>query len=187
MKNVKRLNTTLSLEAYKILEKYKDEYGSQKKTLEAALALLEKDRCRLKNDQERIWMAIREDLNGVAIGKRLFKYLIENRKEDAYKNRVIDRLVEWILKKPIEMEEFRKILNALKLAYETTNIFDHIEIIDEGNGNYNMTFFHSLGYKVSEFYSEYLKRFFAERCGVDVKSFIRDTHFTLQLENSQES
>jgi|Deesub1362A_J573_1020465.scaffolds.fasta_scaffold00192_74 hypothetical protein len=184
MKDVKRLNTTLSLEAYRILEKYKEEYGSQKKTLEAALSLLEKDRCRLKTDHERIWFAIREELNGVAIGKRLFKYLVENRKEEAYKNRVIDRLVEWILKKPIETEDFRKILDALKLAYETTNIFEHIEIVEEDDNRFSITFFHSLGIKVSEFYTEYLRHFFEDRCGVGVRSFIRDTHFTFQIERS---
>ncbi len=179
MNDIRRLNTTLSLEAYRILEKYREEYGSQKKTIEAALHLLDKDRCRLKSDHDRIWFAIREELNGVAIGKQLLRYLIENKKEEALKSRSVDRIVEWMIKKPIEAESRDNIISALKLIYEATNLFEHIDVVQEPDGTYSLTFYHSLGMDVSRFYSEYFRYFFSERVKADVKTFVRDSHFIL--------
>lgn len=123
----RRLQTTLSEEAFKIIEKFKSEYGSINEVIEAALRLLDSEHKNL-NDDDIILIKFIRDLDFTGCGRSQYMHLVCGDLERAVKESMMETAVEWFLKKPfpeISLEEF---LETVKRGWKILNRVDYVEI-----------------------------------------------------------
>lgn len=126
----RRIQTTISDEAYKIIERHKDKYGGMNAVIEEALKLLERKEDILSEDDLLLLKLIR-DLDFTGCGRTQYLYLILGDIEKAVKESLMETAVEWFLKKPfveITLEEF---LETVKRGWTILNRADYIEITRE--------------------------------------------------------
>lgn len=123
----RRLQTTLSDEAFRIIEKYRPKYGSINEIIEEALRLLDMENSKLSEDDILLIRLIRE-LDFTGCGRSQYMHLICGDREKAVEESMMETAVEWFLKKPfpeIELEEF---LDTVKRGWKVLNRVDYVEI-----------------------------------------------------------
>jgi hypothetical protein len=151
----RRLQTTLSDEAFKILEKYREKYGGMNEVIEAALKLLDSKDAHLTENDVLLINLIR-NLDFTGCGKSQYMYLVCGDVKKAIEESMMETAVEWFLKKPfpeITLEEF---LETVKKGWTILNRVDYVEIT---KGEKWIQFFceHTMRRKeVSEFLSEHI-------------------------------
>lgn len=178
----RRLQTTLSEEAFKIIEKFKPEYGGINEVIEAALRLMSRKEELLSEDDILLIKLIR-DLDFTGCGRSQYMHLICGDLKRAVEESMMETAVEWFLKKPfpeIELEEF---LETVKRGWRILNRVDYVEIT---KGDDWIQFFceHSMRKReVSEFLASHIlyifEKYYSEKWGV-VKS-ISTNGFTLKF------
>lgn len=151
----RRIQTTISEEAYKIIEKYKEKFNGMNAVIEEALRLLDRKEDLIKEDDLLLIKLIR-DLDFTGCGKTQYLYLILGDKDRAIKESLMETAVEWFLKKPFQDISLDEFLETVKRGWTILNRADYIEIIREGA---NITFFceHTMRRReVSEFLAKHI-------------------------------
>ncbi len=178
----RRLQTTLSEEAFRIIEKFKSQYGGINEVIEAALKLLNRESESLSEDDVLLIKLIR-DLDFTGCGKSQYMHLVCGDLERAVKESMMETAVEWFLKKPfpeIELEEF---LETVKKGWKILNRVDYVEII-KGDGWMQFFCEHTMRKKeVSEFLAMHIlniyEKYYSEEW--DVIKSVSTNGFTLKF------
>lgn len=178
----RRLQTTLSDEAFKILEKHKNKYGGMNEVIEVALKLLDK-KDTLSNEDDLLLIKLIRDLDFTGCGKSQYMYLVCGEKRCAVEESMMETAVEWFLKKPfpeISLEEF---LETVKRGWRILNRVDYVEITKGENW---IQFFceHTMRRReVSEFLADHIlliyRKYYSEHW--DVLTSISTNGFTLKF------
>ncbi|MEM2924554.1 MAG: hypothetical protein QXJ68_02550 [Methanocellales archaeon] len=178
--NSLRLNTTISKMHYQILEKYKERYGSQKKTIEAALELLEKQNNPGLSSEDELWLKLRKECDIAAFSRVTARDIIAGKPEEAIKNNYLPFYLEWLYKKPIAQLSLEEVLSGLKKLLETINICKCLNFSRELN-TFRVVGYIGMNYETSEFYAKYISYFLERYCNCRVVSSITDTGITLDI------
>jgi uncharacterized protein YggL (DUF469 family) len=178
----RRLQTTLSEEAFRILEKYRTKFGGMNEVIEAALKFMDQKESLLSEDDLLLIKLIR-DLDFTGCGKSQYMYLVCGDTRRAVEESMMETAVEWFLKKPfaeISLEEF---LDTVKRGWKILNRVDYVEIT---SGDDWIQFFceHTMRRReVSEFLAEHLllifRKYYSDRW--DVLTSISTNGFTLKF------
>ncbi len=123
----RRLQTTLSDEAFRILEKYKRRYGGMNEVIEAALRLLDQKDSVLTEDDILLIRLIR-DLDFTGCGRSQYMYLVCGDRKKAVEESMMETAVEWFLKKPFSEVSLEEFLETLKRGWRILNRVDYVEI-----------------------------------------------------------
>ncbi|WP_202318986.1 hypothetical protein [Archaeoglobus neptunius] len=178
----RRLQTTLSDEAFRIIEKYKEKYGNINEVLEEALRLLDRKDKSL-NEDDLLLISLIQDLDFTGCGRSQYMYLILGDKEKAIEESMMETAVEWFLKKPfpeIELEEF---LETVRRGWKILNRVDYVEITKGENW---IQFFceHTMRRReVSEFLARHILNIYEKyyREGWKVVKSVSTNGFTLKF------
>ncbi|MEM0022912.1 MAG: hypothetical protein QXK44_05105 [Archaeoglobaceae archaeon] len=93
----RRIQTTISDEAYKIIERHKEKFGGMNAVIEEALRLLDRKEDILSEDDLLLIKLIR-DLDFTGCGRTQYLYLILGDIDRAVKESLMETAVEWFLK-----------------------------------------------------------------------------------------
>ncbi|HDN73420.1 MAG TPA: hypothetical protein ENG16_00160 [Archaeoglobus sp.] len=178
----RRLQTTLSEEAFKILEKHRSSYGGMNEVIEAALRLLDKKDSILCEDDILLIKLIR-DLDFTGCGRSQYMYLVCGDRKKAVEESLMETAVEWFLKKPfpeISLEEF---LETVKRGWKILNRVDYAEIT-RGEGWIQFFCEHTMRRReVSEFLVDHIvsiyRKYYADRW--DIVMSVSTNGFTLKF------
>ncbi len=126
----KRLHTTLSGEAYKIIEKYLPEYGKVNKLIEEALLAF--DRFKKENFEGHCdLLEIMEEANLVAFNAKTVELVVSGKVEEAFCDNEIEIIVRRIYKKPISeitlLEAVKGIENCLLTTRKAAKVIFRAE------------------------------------------------------------
>jgi hypothetical protein len=165
----RRLQTTLSDEAFKILEKHKDKYKGFNEVIERALKMLD-EKVSFLSDDDLLLIKLIRDLDFTGCGRSQYMYLVCGDIKKAVDENIMETAVEWFLKKPfpeITLEEF---LETVRRGWKILNRVDYVEIT---RGSEWIQFFceHTMRRKeVSEFLADHLltihRKYYADRWDV---------------------
>jgi len=178
----RRLQTTLSEEAFRIIEKFKPVYGGINEVIEAALKLLNREDRNLSEDDILLIRLIR-DLDFTGCGRSQYMHLICGDIEKVVKESMMETAVEWFLKKPfaeIELEEF---LETVKRGWKVLNRVDYVEIT-KGDGWIQIFCEHTMRRReVSEFLAMHILNIYEKyyKGEWDVVKSISTNGFTLKF------
>lgn len=128
----RRLQTTLSDEAFRIIEKFKPEYGGINEVIEAALKLLNREDGILSEDDILLIRLIR-DLDFTGCGKSQYMHLICGNTKSAVEESMMETAVEWFLKKPFHEIELEEFLETVRRGWRILNRVDYAEITKGDN------------------------------------------------------
>ncbi len=178
----KRIQTTLSDEAFRILEKYKDRFKGYNHVIEAALKLFDNESA-LVNEDDLLLIKLIRELDFTGCGKSQYMYLVCGDPKRAVDESSMETAVEWFLKKPfveIELEEF---LETVRRGWKILNRVDYVEIT-KGQGWIQFFCEHTMRRReVSEFLSEHLlmvyRKYYSEKW--DVLTSISTNGFVLKF------
>lgn len=178
-----RLNTTISKRHYEILEKYKDSYGSQKKTIETALELLERQNTPELNSEDELWLRLRKECDVAAFPRIAARYIIAGNQDEAIRNNYLPFYIEWFYKKQITQLSWEEILLALKKFLETTNIFKSLTYgrAEDKPNALRIIGYVGMNYETSQYYARYITYFLEKYCNCKVTSSITETGITLDI------
>ncbi|RLG19910.1 hypothetical protein DRN74_06235 [Candidatus Micrarchaeota archaeon] len=166
----KRLQTTLSEEAFKILEKHKDD-GGYNQVIEKALKLLDVQSTVL-SEEDLLLLRLIKELDFTGCGRSQYMYLVCGDVKRAIEESMMETAVEWVLKKPfveIELEEF---LDTVRRGWRALNRVDYIEVTK--NEEWIQLFVeHTMRRReVSEFLAEHIlmiyRKYYSEKWNVIV-------------------
>jgi len=177
----RRIQTTLSDEAFKILEKYKNDYKGYNHVIEAALRLL--DDAGSVSDDDRLLIKLIRELDFTGCGRSQYMYLVCGDPKRAVDESSMETAVEWFLKKPfveIELEEF---LETVRRGWKALNRVDYVEVT-KGQGWIQFFCEHTMRRReVSEFLAEHIlmiyRKYYSERW--DVLTSISTNGFVLKF------
>ncbi|MCX8152702.1 MAG: hypothetical protein N3D19_06685 [Archaeoglobaceae archaeon] len=124
----RRIQTTISDEAYRIIEKYRKKLSRINTVIEEALRLFDKKEDLFKEDDLLLIKLIRE-LDFTGCGKTQYLYLILGDKDKAIKESLMETAVEWFLKKPFQEINLEEFLETVKRGWIILNRADYIEIV----------------------------------------------------------
>ncbi len=178
----KRLQTTLSDEAFRIIEKYKEEYGTINEVIEEALRLLNQKGSRLSEDDILLIRLIRE-LDFTGCGKSQYMHLICGDIERAIEENMMETAVEWFLKKPFQEIKLEEFLETVSRGWRILNRVDYVEIIKGDNW---IQFFceHTMRRReVSEFLAKHILKIYEKYYSPewDVVKSVSTNGFTLKF------
>ncbi|WP_290624124.1 MULTISPECIES: hypothetical protein [unclassified Archaeoglobus] len=178
----RRLQTTLSDEAFKIIEKFKPNYGGINEIIEEALKLLNREDSSLSEDDLLLIKLIRE-LDFTGCGRSQYMHLICGDLKSAVEESMMETAVEWFLKKPfpeIELEEF---LETVKRGWKILNRVDYVEIT-KGDGWIQFFCEHTMRRReVSEFLAMHILNIYEKyyKKGWKVVKSVSTNGFTLKF------
>ncbi len=184
----KTIHTTLTEEAFALLEKYaalQDEqghplYGNHCKVIEHALDALDKQSHPDKENPQSIWNRARSELNMVLVGKPTFLAYISGDYENAFKQNIAVDIIEWYARKPIKQMECGEIIECIKKIWLAANYFYNIEVETGDKGSYHVIFYHDLQEKrYSDYWSKYFAVLLEQSCPCHVETFSRNASFRL--------
>jgi len=178
----RRLQTTLSDEAFRIIEKFRPNYGGINDIIEDALRLLNREDSSLSEDDILLIKLIRE-LDFTGCGRSQYMHLICGDVKRAVEESMMETAVEWFLKKPfpeIELEEF---LETVKRGWRILNRVDYVEIT-KGDGWIQFFCEHTMRRKeVSEFLAMHILNIYEKyyKEGWKVVKSVSTNGFTLKF------
>ncbi len=178
----RRLQTTLSDEAFRIIEKFRPNYGGINEIIEDALRLLNREDSSLSEDDILLIKLIRE-LDFTGCGRSQYMHLICGDVKRAVEESMMETAVEWFLKKPfpeIELEEF---LETVKRGWRILNRVDYVEIT-KGDGWIQFFCEHTMRRKeVSEFLAMHILNIYEKyyKEGWKVVKSVSTNGFTLKF------
>ncbi|WP_456469110.1 hypothetical protein [Archaeoglobus sp.] len=178
----RRLQTTLSDEAFRIIEKFRPNYGGINEIIEDALRLLNREDSSLSEDDILLIKLIHE-LDFTGCGRSQYMHLICGDVKRAVEESMMETAVEWFLKKPfpeIELEEF---LETVKRGWRILNRVDYVEIT-KGDGWIQFFCEHTMRRKeVSEFLAMHILNIYEKyyKEGWKVVKSVSTNGFTLKF------
>ena len=184
------IHTTISEKAKNLLEKYltfKDKngvriYNSKSEILEHALELLDRYYSPESKEIPDLWVAFREELDMVVVGKTTFLAYISGDYKRAFKENIAVEIIEWYKKKNMVDMSLYEILHAIKDIWTTANYFSKIEIEQGSKGTFQIYFYHNLRSKhYGEFWSKYFTELLCHQKNCKTESFIRNESFILNI------
>jgi len=151
----RRLQTTLSDEAFRIIEKFKPEYGGINEVIEVALKLLNREDASLSEDDILLIRLVR-DLDFTGCGRSQYMHLICGDIKRAVEESMMETAVEWFLKKPFSEIELEEFLETVRRGWIILNRVDYAEIT-KGDGWIQFFCEHTMRRReVSEFLSMHI-------------------------------
>lgn len=178
----RRIQTTLSEEAFRIIEKFKNEYGGINEVIEAGLKLLDREGSVLSEDDVLLIKLIR-DLDFTGCGRSQYMHLICGDIEKAVKESMMETAVEWFLKKPFSEIELEEFLETVKRGWKVLNRVDYVEIT-RGDGWIQFFCGHTMRRReVSEFLAMHILNIYEKyyRDEWDVVKSISTNGFTIKF------
>lgn len=184
------IHTTLSENAFKLLDKYMNMkndrgelvYGNQSKVIEFALNLLDKYYHPAQEDLQTIWNRARTELNMLLVGKATYLAYLSGNVEKAFEHNVAIDILEWYARKPIHELSCREILEALKNIWIAANYFYKVEIQEQSNGGFEVSFYHDMHEeRYSEFWGKYFATFIERHSQFTVEILPRNSYFRLSI------
>lgn len=176
-----RLNTTISSKHYEILKKYENKYKSQRRVIEAALELLEKQSTPELNSRDELWGRMRKELDVACFSRRATELVIAGKNEEAIRNNHLPFYLEWYYQKPLNQLNLDQITCALKDILEASNIFKNITMQRLEQNTIRMIGYIGMNIETSEFYAKYITYFLEKMCNCKVSTSISQTGITLDI------
>lgn len=187
------IHTTVSKEAYILLEKYKDfkdkannlTFKKKSQIIETALELLDNYYNPEKDKLQSIWNRAREDLNMVLVGKRTFLSYISGNYHKALEENIAIDIIEWYKGKRIHEMTLSELLEAIKCIWLAANYFYKIEIEVGSKGSYQVTFYHDFHSKeYSEYWGAYFSQLLSRQKKCETEIFARIESLILRISPS---
>ncbi|MHA2087065.1 MAG: hypothetical protein ACW972_02235, partial [Promethearchaeota archaeon] len=140
----KSVHATVSNEAFSIVERLEEEYGSKSAVVDEALKILKKFKEPNLGSIEEIWCRAREELNMVLVGKTTFLSYIKGKYEEAIKKNIAIEVIEWFLGKRKEEMSLEEFLKGLTGMWKVANYFYKVELEKNDKGSFQIRFNHDL-------------------------------------------
>jgi Arc/MetJ-type ribon-helix-helix transcriptional regulator len=171
MPRKRRIQTTISDEAYRIIERLKEKYGNMNAVIEEALRLLERKEEMISEDDLLLIRLIR-DLDFTGCGKTQYLHLVKGEIDKAITNSMMEIAVEWFLKKPFNEISLLEFLETLKRGWKILNRADYIEVKKEGDCVFFLCEHSMRSREVSEFLCKHVlfiyEKYYSNKWGVNV-------------------
>jgi hypothetical protein len=187
--NKHRINTTISIKHWEILEKYTAKFDTQQKALEFALESLENNSKQSPISlEDQLWMRLARMRNAVSIVRRdLFREFIKSADpekviEATNHLKMLKYVVEAYHNKPIKNCSLKEVLDGLINVGRVVNWFDSIDYIDN-NSHYTIEIIHSLGINNSKINKVMFEDLFKEY-GVKMESEVTDIGIFMKVYKS---
>ncbi len=151
----RRLQTTLSDTAFRIIEKYRSKYGGMNEVIEEALKQMDSGLNRL-SESDRLLMDLIRSLDFTACGKNQYLYLVLGDRKKAVEESMMETAVEWYLKKPLKEATLEEFLRTVERGWKALNRVDYIEIT-KGDNWIQWLCYHTMRHReVSEFLARHI-------------------------------
>jgi hypothetical protein len=150
-----RISTTISHKSWALLNKYKEQYHTQQKVLEAALETLDKNSTAgPTSPEEYLWMRTFKEAKTVGlIQKAALKALIKTSDDGSIKELVdqqkpVEYTIEFLYQKPLKNCSLQEVMDGLVVTSHLSGIIDTINYTDNGD-HYVIRITHDMGIKSS--------------------------------------
>ncbi len=183
----RRLNITISLKHWNILEKHLQEFETQQKVLEYALESLENNpgQSTSVSQEEELWLRIGREIKSIClIQKDGLKELletadIERLMECANQLKPLEYQIEYYLQKLLKECNLKEVIDGTVIIARTSNWFDTINYTDNG-GYYTLKMIHSLGLNNSKLSKTMVESVF-KTSGFKTESEISERSFFIKI------
>ena len=183
-KQMMRLGTYISHDAYDMMQELVSEYGTQTKVLEVAIRLLYDVHRQGLNVRRMLFREeLIENFDCIVITRSNLENFIRRENEKFFKEDFINAMVKFTLRKLRAKEpKLRDLIKVIKDIYvHGARWFSNV-VLDEELTHYEVTFTHTSDLHYSNFFATYFKNFF-DRTKYNVKDIeVSSKFFSIILE-----